>query len=322
MALDPQLQQLLNNIPSPPTGRPDYPTIRAQADAMLPLIIGPEGSAHVASVEEIVDETQGAPVSMRIYRPDSEAAGTVHYIHGGGWSIGTLAMVDHTARRLCRDLSMVVVTSTYRLAPEHPFPAAFDDSLAAARWVSKNIGQLGGVDNPSIIAGDSAGGNLAAAVCLQMRDDPRGTRPFDLQLLLYPAVDLRFGNVHYASRLRNADPTLRSEMLEICAEDYAGSANVSDPRISPITASTLAGLPPAVVVVLQVDPLRDEAIAYAKRLETDGVPTMLVEFDNLTHGFVHMAGLIPAAAAATDQVISTVQSMLVSIGTLSTADAG
>ncbi len=310
MTLDPMLQQLIAQFPPVLIERPDYPAIRVQAAAMLPLFVGSDGLAEVASVEEMTLETSHAPVPMRIYRPKSPSIGAMHYIHGGGWSVGDLATVDHTARRLCRDLSMVVVTSTYRLAPECPFPAAFDDSMAAASWVLNNRTELGGDSLPTIIAGDSAGGNLAAAVCLAMRDDPSETQKFDLQLLLYPAVDLRPGLDLYGSRRQNADPTLRAEILEICVEDYAGTTDVTDPRISPFCAESLANLPPAIVVVLTVDPLRDEAVEYAKRLEEEGVQTQLIEFDNLTHGFVHMAGIIPAAAAATGEVLAALKSKL------------
>lgn len=319
MSLDPLLQQLLSSLPPAVVERPDYPSLRAQAAAMLPLIVGPAGLAEVASMEEIVLETGGLSVPMRIYRPSTPIAGVMHYIHGGGWSLGDLPTVDHTARRLCRDLSMVVVTSTYRLAPENPFPAAFDDSLAAANWVSSNRGDLAGSDKPAIIAGDSAGGNLAAAVCIKMRDDPNAAPQFDLQLLLYPAVDLRIGQELYASRKKNADPSLRSEMLEICIEDYAAGADLTDPRISPLCSASLSDLPPAVIVVLSVDPLRDEALDYSRKLASDGVQVKLVEFDNLTHGFTHMAGIIPAAATATDEVLADVVAML---ETRSTATVG
>lgn len=310
MPLDPMLEQLLAQFPPAVIERPDYPALRAQAASLVPLVVGPAGPAEVGSVEEFMLETGTTQIPMRIYRPASHAAGTLHYIHGGGWSLGDLPTVDHTARRLCRDLSMVVVTSTYRLAPEHQFPAAFDDSLAAARWVSENRGQLAGANKPAMIGGDSAGGNLAAAVCIAMRDEPAASAPFDFQLLLYPAVDLQPGLERYGSRQRNADPSLRAEMLEICVEDYAGSADLTDPRISPLCASSLADLPPALVVVLSVDPLRDEAVAYADKLQASGVPAQLIEFDNLTHGFVHFAGIIPAAAQATDEVVKAIQSAL------------
>jgi acetyl esterase len=143
-----------------------------------------------------------------------------------------------------------------------------------------------------------------------MRDAFDQTGPFDLQLLLYPAVDLRRDMIVYESRRRDEDPTLRSANLATYFADYAGESDPTDPRHSPITADSLAGLPPALVIVLSVDPLRDEAVAYADMLRRSGVRTELVEFDNLTHGFLHFAGIIPAAAVATEEVIERLQFML------------
>lgn len=310
MALDPVLQQLVEQLPSVPPGPIDHPSLRRQAAAMIPLVVGPRGRIAVASIEDLEIAGEKAAVPLRIFRPAVEAAGTLHYIHGGGWAIGDLDTVDHTARRLCRDLSMVVVTSSYRLAPENPFPAAFDDSLAAARWVAGNLARLGGDAAPAIIGGDSAGGNLAAAICIAMRDGPEDVRPFDAQLLLYPAVDLAACDDDYLSRIRDADPTLRRASLALCVQDYAGEADPSDPRLSPLRAADLSGLPRALTVILSVDPLRDEAVAYADRLRDAGVQSELLEFDNLTHGFLHLAGIVPAAAEATDVVIARLRDLL------------
>ncbi len=310
MSLDPVLQQLLNQIPAVPPGPIDYASVRLQAEALVPMIVGPAGLPEVASVRDASVEGPGGSVPIRIYRPVGPAGGTLHFIHGGGWSIGNLTIIDPTARRLCHDLSMVVVTSTYRLAPENRFPAAFDDALAAARWVLAHADDLGGASRPVVIGGDSAGGNLTAAVCLVLRDDPSGSRAFDLQWLLYPALDLRPDSFELASRKRDADPSLRTSALRICLADYLSDADASDLRASPSAARTLVGLPRALVVVLTVDPLRDEAVNYAAALRSAGVAVELVEFGNLTHGFVHFAGLIPAAAVALGQVEARLKSML------------
>lgn len=310
MALDPLLQQLVDQLPPVPPGPVDYPALRAQAAAMIPMIVGPGGRIEVASVEERQLETADTLVPLRIYRPTTEPGGTLHYIHGGGWALGDLDTVDHTVRRLCRDLSMVIVASSYRLAPEHPFPAGYDDSLAAARWVATNRAALGGDNRPAIIGGDSAGGNLTAAIAIAMRDEPQEERPFDAQLLLYPAVDLIVGEEDYPSRVRDADPTLRRTSLDLCIADYTQGADPADPRLSPLKAENLSGLPPALTVVLSVDPLRDEAVAYAERLREADVRSELLEFDHLTHGFVHFAGIIPAAAEATDRVVARLKALL------------
>jgi acetyl esterase len=308
MALDPVLQALIDQLPKVPPGPVDYPSLRKEAASMLPLLIGPDGPAVVRSMEEREIDNGGIAVPLRIYRPESDPVGTIHYVHGGGWSMGELATVDHTARRLCRDLSMVVVTSSYRLAPENPFPAPFEDSLAAASWVVANLSTLGGAHRPAVIAGDSAGGNLVAAICIEMRD--AAAPAFDAQLLLYPAVDLRPEADAYPSRRRDADPTLRHASLQTCVDDYAAAASTSDPRLSPMAANDLAGLPPALIVVLTVDPLRDEAVAYADRLRDAGGTAELIEFGNLTHGFVHLAEIVPAAAEATGVVLARLAAML------------
>lgn len=310
MPLDPVLKQLLDHVPVMPEGPPDYPVIRQQAEAMMPMIVGPAGLVEVESIEERQVDGPAGDMPLRIYRPSGKALGTLHYIHGGGWAVGNLNIIDPTARRLCRDLSMVVVTSTYPLAPEHRFPAAFDDSLAAARWVSGHRHELAGADLPAIIGGDSAGGNLAAAICIAMRDAPDRPEPFDLQLLLYPAVDLRGDAPPYASRARDQDPTLTAAAIDICVRDYAGAFDANDPRLSPLAATDLTGLPPALIVVLAIDPLHDEAVAYAEALGSAGVEVELMEFDNLTHGFVHFAGIVPAAAAAAAEVVERLAIML------------
>lgn len=320
MALDPVLQQLVEHIPPVQPGPLNFPELRQQADAMLPLIVGPAGVAEVGEVEERTIRGVDGDVPIRIYRPSGEATGTLHYIHGGGWSIGNLATIDPTARRLCRDLSMVVVTSTYRLTPEHPFPAAYEDGLAAAVWVRNHAAELGGNRNPVAIGGDSAGSNLTAAICIGLREgddvalgmtesgDPRPV--FDAQLLLYPAVDLRAPAWELSSRVADADPTLPVGSMRQLFETYIGDSDPNDWRLSPLAAENLSALPPAMVIVLQVDPLRDEAVEFASRLSAAGVPAELIEFDNLTHGFVHFSAIVPTAAAALQEVLERFKTLL------------
>jgi acetyl esterase len=287
---------------------------------MLPLIIGPAGLAEVGDVEERTIRGLDGDVPIRIYRPLGVATGTLHFIHGGGWSVGNLATVEPTARRLCRDLSMVVVTSTYRLAPEHPFPAAYQDGLAAAVWVRNHVDELGGSGNPVTIGGDSAGSNLTAAICLGLREGDGivlgiagagdAYPAFDAQLLFYPAVDLRATAWALSSRTADADPTLPVHAMRQCFDAYVGDHDPSDWRLSPLAAENLSALPPALIVVLQVDPLRDEAVAFATRLGDAGVPVDLIEFDNLTHGFVHSSAIVPAAQEALQFVLERFKALL------------
>ena len=190
MTLDPVLLRLYESVPFEMTPPIDWPALRAGAAAMLPLIVGTAPPIEVASVEAQEIEGPDGPVSLRIYLPTKRTTMTMHYIHGGGWAVGDLDTVDHTIRYLCEALPAVVVSSTYRLAPEHPFPAAYNDTLAAARWVIDHVAELGGDAEQIVIAGDSAGGNLAAAAAIGLRNASQsGMHPLRAQLLLYPAVD-------------------------------------------------------------------------------------------------------------------------------------
>ena len=310
MPLDPVLEQYLAQMPPPPLEPFDIVLMRQQSEARMPMVVGPAGLDEVAGVEERNIDGPTGPMPIRIYRPIEQAKGVMHFIHGGGWHAGSLVTIDHTARRICHTLNMVVVTSTYRLAPEHPFPAAFEDSLTAAEWVLRHATAL--THGPIVIGGDSAGGNQVAAICLALRarTASAGGRSFDGQLLLYPAVDLRASAASYPSRLREAHPGFSSKGLDSLIEAYRGSHDPADPRMSPLAAPDLSRLPAALVVALSIDPLRDEAVAYVERLKATGVHAELVEFDHLTHGFVDLAGVVPAAARATAVVLERFRAMI------------
>lgn len=320
MALDPVLMQLLAQIPAVPPGPIDWAQLRRSSAALAQALIGPQGLPEVASAEDVLVPGPAGVVPVRIYRPTGPTTTTVHFIHGGGWALGDVNAVDHTARRLCRDLPAVVVSSTYRLAPEHPYPAALDDTLAVAKWVLATAESLGGDPSRVVISGDSAGGNLAAAACVALHDDSRSTskaqaRRHAAHLLFNPAVDLRPPADRYASRRADADPTLKMASVEQCYEAYLQGSSADDPGISPVAAGDLSGLPPALTVVLSVDPLRDEAVEYAARLKAAGVRSELIEFDNLVHGFINLAGVVPAAAAATEIILGKLRELLSPIST-------
>lgn len=311
MTLDPTLLHLLASVPLEIQLPIDWQAQRASAAAMLPLIVGTTPGTEVASVEAREIEGPGGPVSLRIYRPTKPTATTLHYIHGGGWTIGDLDTVDHTIRYLCDALPAVVVSSTYRLAPEHPFPAAYEDTLAAAQWVINHVAELAGDAQRIAIAGDSAGGNLAAAATIALRNAERsGKHPLRAQLLLYPSVDLRPGAWLFPSRTADNDPSLPGAAMRATGDAYIGNHDPNDWRLSPLAADNLADLPTALVVVLTVDPLRDEAVAYGERLQKAGSLVEMMEFSNLTHGFTHLRRIVPAAAAATDQVLDRFRSVL------------
>lgn len=309
MPLDPVLQRLVDQMPIPESEVLDIDAWRQSADAVSKMTIGTEGLIRVGSVEERSIPGQGGAIPVRIYRPEGAIRGTVHHLYGGGWVVGSIDIIDNFARLLARELSMVVVTSNYRLAPEHPFPAGFQDCLAAARWVLDHTGELGGEDQPAVLSGESAGGNLAAAVAVALRDDP-AVRGFDLQLLINPAVDLRETTVDRPSYRADADPMLRIRNVVQLYPIYCGSHDRADPRLSPLAAGDMAGLPPAIIVVLSVDPLRDEAIEYAEQLKAADVQVELIEFSDLTHGFAGLFSLVPAARRAVQHVMQRIRRML------------
>jgi acetyl esterase len=230
------------------------------------------------------------------------------FFHGGGFVIGNIETHDDQARLICRDGAMVVVSVDYALAPEHPFPAGFDDCLAAIHWVADNIDSLGGDPAKIVVGGDSAGGNLSAAVALAVRE----TGPkLAAQFLIYPAVDFREEGVDYPSRAENGiGYFLTEDDMHWFGEQYlAEGTDLTDPRASTITAN-LAGAAPAVIGTAEFDPLRDEGEAYAKALADAGVEVRLERYDGMIHGFFGLSMYSPAAAAAVQDMIASLRDLL------------
>ena len=312
MSLDPDLQRLLQSVPIDFPTPVDWVAFRQLGKSMQSLIAGPGGVTPVMSVEERQIAGATGEVSLRIYRPYDPPTMTVIHLHGGGWTAGDLDTVDQTVRNICIRLTAMVVSCTYRLAPEDPFPAAFDDALAAAKWVLAHVDELGGDPNQVVIAGDSAGGNLAAAVAIALRNEARFSLypvaqqlpALRAQLLLYPVVDLRDSAREAASYVADQDPGLRSRMLNEFISAYVEGDVHADWRISPLAADDLSDLPPALLVVLSVDPLRDQGVEYALRLRQAAVPCELIEFPHLSHGFVQLGAIVPAAKVAFDEVLT------------------
>jgi acetyl esterase len=248
----------------------------------------------------VVDRTipgPGGEIPVRIYAPIRDAGmPVVVYCHGGGWVLSDLDTHDVVCRKLALASSSIVVSVDYRLAPEHPFPAAVDDAYAAVLWVGGNAESFGGDPSRIAVAGDSAGGNLAAVVA-QLARDRKGPR-LAAQVLFYPAVDLSrldtqsykdFATGYYLTR----------ELIEAFRVRYAPNPeDWKSPLVSPILASSLKDLPPAVVVTEQFDPLRDEGEAYAARLKAEGVPVVQKRYAGILHGFLTLDRLLPQADAA------------------------
>jgi acetyl esterase len=230
------------------------------------------------------------------------------FFHGGGFVIGDLETHDDQARLICRDGEMVVVSLDYRLAPEHPFPAGFEDCLAATKWVADNIADLGGAADRIVVGGDSAGGNLSAAVAQAVRES--GPR-LAAQFLIYPGVDFN-PEADYPSRAENAEGYFLTveDMLWFGVQYVPQDADPSDPRLSPIRAADLSGVAPAVVGVAEFDPLRDEGLAYAKALADAGVDVKVDCYDGMIHGFFGFTTYSPAAGAAVGEMIGSLRNMI------------
>ncbi len=243
----------------------------------------------------------------RLYRPAAASPPWLLYLHGGGWAAGDLETHDRICRRLCADGDLLVVSLDYRLAPEHPFPAAVEDAGRAWTWLAKHMGSLGGDPRRGGVGGDSAGGNLAAVVCQQARDGRlEGPCPH-AQLLIYPSTDFRRLDPSHGEFSRGY--LLDAESIDHYRDTYA-APDLLDPDASPLLHPDLSNLPPAVVVPADFDPLRDEGERYAQALVLAGTETNVVQGRGLVHGFVQMAALVPAADRTNAAFAAAIASLL------------
>lgn len=253
----------------------------------------------VGAVRDLAAQGPAGPIPLRSYRPAGSAPQArlpvLVYFHGGGWVIGDLDTHDVLCRELCNQSGCAVVAVDYRMGPEHRFPAAVDDALAATRWVRANAAVLGVDANRLAVGGDSAGGNLAAVVALAARDD--GQLPIAFQLLIYPATDQRRGAPSHTTNGQGY--LLTKESMDYYHDHYiADKAQDLDWRASPLLHTQHAGLPPAFVLTAGYDPLRDEGLQYAHALSAAGSRATLVNFERQIHGFITMGRVIDEANVA------------------------
>jgi acetyl esterase len=240
-------------------------------------------------------------VKLRLYRAAGSAAGAVLpvliYYHGGGWVLGDLDSHDQACRAIANAAGCCVVAVDYRLAPEVKFPGAIADSAAATRWILANAAQLAIDPARAAVGGDSAGGNIAAVMALMSRDTYLPGIAF--QLLIYPVTDMGMGHESY-QRITEVYPLVASTMKWFIDHYLAAPADVLDWRASPLRAASLAGTAPAMVITCAHDPLCDEGVEYAKRLDREGVPVTHVHYNDQMHGFLTMGKLIRASQSLID----------------------
>jgi acetyl esterase len=294
MPVHPQIQAVLDAVAA--AGITELSALPVADVRALTLELSRQRAADAPVLAETRDISIPGPagdVPARLYRPEHATSGLLVYFHGGGWVIGSVEAADGTCRYLADTAGVAILSVDYRLAPEHPFSAAVDDCWAATEWAAGHSGELG-VDALRIaVAGDSAGGNLAAVVSLLARD--AGWPDILLQVLVYPAVDAR---CDFPSIEENGTGYfLTKNDVHWFYELYGlGSvATASDWRISPLLAPTHGRLPTAVVVTAEYDPLRDEGVAYGHVLRDAGVHVTHLHYDDMIHGFFSMRGEVDAA---------------------------
>lgn len=265
------------------------------APEMLELARGPVGFPPTREIANITDDVvDGVPV--RIYQGEGAPTGLVVYFHGGGYVMGSIGLMDNVARELAHGSGAVVVSVEYRLAPEHPYPAGLDDCERVTRWAFANAARFDVSPQSVAISGESAGGNLAAAVALRLRDP--GDVSLAGQVLIYPQLS---GTVTYPSAVEFDGLVINRDVGAKFWAAYSGGRDLDDdPFAVPLSAASLRGLPPALVVLAGCDMLRDEGRAYAARLREEGVDVDEVCYAGQPHGFVNFE--FPAAALAFDRI--------------------
>lgn len=305
-AVDAILLKVLEAVPFQLTTEGGAQAARERFNALPRVEILPEVRAEDRAVDG-----PGGPIPVRVYRPPTETDApppVVLFFHGGGWSVGDLDSYDGTARRHAADADAVVVSVDYRLAPEHPYPAAVDDVWAVTQWVGEHADELRVDPSRLAVAGDSAGGNLAAVVAQLARD--AGGPAIRFQLLWYPATTW---DTSLPSFAENADaPILDLPAIGGFSRWYVGDMDLSDmpATLAPARAKDLSGLPPAYIAVAGHDPLRDDGATYAELLSGAGVPVELHNAATLIHGYLGYAGVVPAATEATEQGLRALRAAL------------
>lgn len=293
MALHPTLAGLQEKLKA--SGRPDIsqcsPDQARQllADSAAALGKGPD----VFSVTPQTIPTRQGDINARLYRSGPTESGLIVYVHGGGWVIGSLDDFDALARMLCKESGCALLLVDYRLAPEHPFPQGLNDVIDAMTWAHSNCRRLADGDVPLVVAGDSAGANLATVALGKLK----GTLSVALQLLVYPVTDSSFATDSY-TRYGQGGYLLTERDMRWFFQHYAPQSLWTDPDVSPLYQEALSGLPKTWIALAECDVLHDEGVLYAQKLKSAGVDVTLAVYSGMAHGFIRMANVVDVSKAA------------------------
>ncbi|MER7364927.1 alpha/beta hydrolase [Nonomuraea wenchangensis] len=301
MPLHPDIAKALAAMPAPPPGPLDPIAMRAAEEADVPPVAE---RLPLHAVQDATARTAAGEVPVRIYTPaDAAAYGLLVYFHGGAFFLGSLETHDHVARSLAKETGLKVISVGYRRAPEHAFPAGLQDCYGVVRWAAEQGGSLAWDGGTLALAGDSSGGSFVAAVAAMAHDD--GFDRITHQVMYYPSLDLDFDVERYPSLRENAvGYGLETAGLKPFNAFYlASGADPADPLVSPIKRADLTGLPPALVITGEYDPMRDEGELYGRRLAEAGVPATVSRYPGAGHGFVQHFSWIPDYHRAFEETV-------------------
>jgi len=311
-ALDPQTKQFLElaNAAGPMFLRAETPE-QARAKLQALLAASPVPPAAIYSVEDRHIPGPAGQLPVRIYTPEApRPMGVLVYYHGGGWVLGDLESHDNVCRALANGAGCVVVSVDYRLAPEHKFPAAPEDCYAATRWVAENAESLGADPSRVAVGGDSAGGNLAAAVAMMARD--RSGPAIRFQLLFYPVTDCALDTPSQKEFAADGYVLSRGDMEWFWNHYLEAGADRQNPYACPLRAKNLGNLPPALILTASHDPLRDEGERFAERLMTSGTKVTCTRYDGVVHGFVSFADALDQGKKGLEQAAEALRNAFAS----------